>query len=102
MKKVFLSAIMMIAFSGVSMANDIAEKQVLDADSKGIIVSNTNCRVEEGSTTITVEGSSLKCWAFKKWVRMKLNQVSDNEKLIDATVYALGDLCEIANDLDLI
>lgn len=37
MKKVFWSAIMMIAFSSASMANDIAEKEVEIIDSKEIV-----------------------------------------------------------------
>lgn len=40
MKKVFFSAIMMIAFSGVSMANDIAEKRIEISDSKEIVSVN--------------------------------------------------------------
>lgn len=37
MKKVVFSAIMMIAFVGTSMANDIAEKEVIIADSKEVV-----------------------------------------------------------------
>ena len=83
MKKVFLSAVMMIAFVGTSMANDIAEKEVEIADSKELVVDN----VESVDSGEPVSGTRIKeCLTVASAVRNKAIEL----KLSDSIVQELG------------
>ncbi len=76
---------------GVELINNIDY-----ADSKIDVASNLKIENVENST---VAAGSIKCWAFGKWLANKLEDVSDNQALIDATVAAAVKLCNIADDL---
>ncbi len=91
------SAVALIAFSFAGMANEIEEKK---AENK-VIENEKIVKVVEISI-IKEDSSSLKCWAFGKWLRAKLNAVSDNEVLIDQTVNTAVSLCNILDDAGLI
>jgi hypothetical protein len=97
MKKFMFSAVALVAFSFAGMANEIEEKKV---EVKTIKIEKIENSIEDSS--IAVEAGSLKCWAFGKWLRHKLNAVSNNDALIDQTVDAAVDLCNILDDSGLI
>ena len=97
MKKVFFSAVVLVAFSFAGMANEIEEKKV---EVETIQIEKFENTFEESSTSN--ETGSLKCWAFGKWLRAKLNAISDNDALIDQTVDAAVDLCNILDDAGII
>lgn len=129
MKKVFFTAIALIAFSGISMASIVAHEMknkgnnIIEAVSSttvstnfktgikvqisyskiAVIISSVTTKVIESDfkslDSKNVTNASLKCWAFGKYIRIKLNEVSDNQALIDQTVKALVALCNIADDL---
>ena len=97
MKKLLFSAVALVAFSFAGMANETEEKR---ADAKNIEIQIIENTIE--STPSTEEAGSLKCWAFGKWLRIKLNAVSENEELIDQTVDAAVSLCNTLDDIGLI
>ncbi len=97
MKKMIFSAVALVAFSFAGMANEIEEKKV---DIETIQFEKVENSIKDSSNAI--EAGSLKCWAFGKWLRAKLNAVSDNDALIDQTVDAAVDLCNILDDAGLI
>jgi hypothetical protein len=129
MKKLFFTAIALVAFSGVSMASIVAHEMKKNATSiievvssntvstkfkTGITVQSSYPKISviisSGTTKViesdfksldskNVTNASLKCWAFGKYIRIKLNEVSDNQALIDQTIKALVALCNIADDL---
>lgn len=130
MKNLFFTAIALVAFSGISMASSIAHERNKNTKCKIEVLSSITCStkfktgiaVQSSSPKITViistetskfidsdftssksenlTTASLKCWAFGKYIRIKLNEVSDDQVLIDQTVKALVALCNIADDLD--
>jgi hypothetical protein len=109
MKKLFFTAIALVAFSTASIANTIKSENLIP---KNHIVSIINLNVEntfrlcnskefnEYCSTIDSKDfqdkdDSLKCWAFGKWLRAKLNAISDDAVLIDQCVEAAVALCNI-------
>ncbi len=92
MKKFIFSAVALMAFSFAGMANDIEETK----SENQLVVSNIE------NTTSVEEIGSLKCWAFGKWLKTKLNAVSDDDALIDQTVDAAVGLCNILDDVGII
>ncbi|WP_445711185.1 hypothetical protein [Flavobacterium sp.] len=96
MKKFAFSIVTLVAFSFSGMANE-TEKKV---EVKSIEIVKIENAIE--ITTSTEEAGSLKCWAFGKWLRVKLNAVSENEELIDQTIDAAVSLCNTLDDIGLI
>ena len=91
------SGIALVTFSFAGMANEIEEKKL---EVKTIKIEKVENSIEDSSNA--VEAGSIKCWAFGKWLRAKLNAVSDNDVLIDQTVDTAVDLCNILDDAGLI
>ena len=111
MKKVFFTAIALVAFSSASMANTIADEEVVmtnvKIENKVVITSIENLNVIElytqyKLTTQTEASGSIKCWLFGKWLRSQLNNVSNDTTLINQTVTAAVSLCNIIDDLGFI
>lgn len=86
MKKVFLSAIMMIAFVGTSMANDIAEKEVKIGDEK---IENSK-QTEQASVAL-----DCKAEKFKALVDFKAAGLTDKEA--SAASYSIYFDCMLFN-----
>jgi hypothetical protein len=109
MKKLFFTAIALVAFSGISMASTKEGENLLPQNH---IVSTINLNVENAfklynsnefkeyystidSKDFQNKDDSLTCWAFGKWLRAKLNAISDDTALIDQCVDAAVALCNI-------
>ena len=110
MKKVFFSLVATLAFGLFANANTIdvetvksktVSVELLGADNTAVVTSDVIVVNTENTTTVesTAAAGSIKCWAFGKWLRNKLQAISDNQALIDATVAEMVKLCNVADDL---
>lgn len=107
MKKFVFSAVAMMAFSLSSMANTIDEQKIAAktveiekfyySDNISIGFNNSDAIAADAEMA-----GSLKCWAFGKWLRLKLSAVSNDEELINATVEAAVAICNVLDELDMI
>jgi hypothetical protein len=111
MKKILFTAIALVAFSGISMANTIANEEVVSEKSQItneiVITSIENLNVLElytqyKLTAPVVKIGSVKCWLFGKWLRSQLNDVSNDTTLINQTVEAAVALCNVFDNLGII
>lgn len=105
MKKVIL--ILLFIFSGTStFADNRSPNEVLKETNllhKYTSVNKTDFSCQVTFLNLNTESNvSVKCWLFKKWLKSKLKQVSDDEELIEETASKFKELCEIANSLGFI
>ena len=109
MKKLFFTAIALVAFSSASIANT---KEGINLLPQNHIVSKINLNAVDvlklynskefkeyyssiDSKDYQNKDVSITCWAFGKWLRAKLNAISDDTALIDQCVDAAVALCNI-------
>ena len=104
MKKLFIAFAFML-MSSLSYANDNSQKLIEENIYTLNEISEITLNGEQVLITFNQSSEavvSLKCWAFKQWVKKKLREVSDNDELIDETADALKEICEKLNDWGLI
>jgi hypothetical protein len=113
MKKIILSLVFVLGMITMGNAkNDVIINDVIALkvfENKIEISEATNVfkaigvsEVTEFTETPNIESVSLRCWAFKVWVKKQLRKVSNDHRLIKKTANTLKELCELARAFDLI
>ncbi|HSQ46830.1 MAG TPA: hypothetical protein VLM44_07935 [Lutibacter sp.] len=98
MKKIILSLV--FVFASVAMVNAENMEGFENPLIEQFQINQTNHLNMIEHVNFKAEGiESIKCWAFRVWVKAQLEEISDDEELINETADALKELCEIANDL---
>jgi hypothetical protein len=103
MKKVILSLVFVLGMITVGNAkNDLLTKDIVVVEFSKTIADNINNMDVIETTATNVKSVSLKCWAFKVWIKRELRKVSDDDELINETADTLKELCELAKDFGLL
>lgn len=101
MKNIFFALGFMLvgtfAFANNIEPNMSDEYVILFDESSEVNLKEHNIIIEFNSPSESFV--SIKCWLFKKWIKGKLKEVSDDVELIDELADTLKGLCEIAKDL---
>ncbi len=95
MKKIILGKVFF--FATVTMVNAENMKEFENPRAEQFQINHLNMIEYVNFNTEGIE--SVKCWAFRVWLKAQLKEISDDEELINETADALKELCEIANDL---